>query len=103
MNIHQFMDLLTHRDVQRDLARRAKQERLRLNITQKELAKRAQVGEVTVRRLESGLGVSLSNFLRIASILGCLPAAEDLMPRREPRTLDSVKPVTRRRARRRKT
>lgn len=95
------MELMTHRDVLRDLARKAREERLRRNITQRELAGRAQVGEVTVRRLESGQGVSLINFLRIASVLGCLPSAEGMMPRREPRSLEEAKAVVRSRARKR--
>lgn len=97
------MDLLTYRDVLRDLARKVSEERLRQNITQKELAQRAQVGEVTVRRLEKGQGVSLANYLRIAAALGCMPTAGRLIQSDEPRTLEEVKPVTRERAGRRST
>lgn len=95
------MDLLTYRDVLQDLARKVSEERLRRNITQKELAHRAQVGEVTVRRLEKGQGVSLANYLRISGALGCMPTAEHLIRSNEPRTLEEVKPVTRERAGRR--
>jgi len=94
------MNLLTYRDVLRDLARKINEERLRQNITQQELANRAQLGEVTVRRLEKGRGVSLANYLRIADALGCMPDAEDLIRRDAPRTLEEVRPVTRERARR---
>ena len=97
------MDLLTYRDVLRDLAHHISDERLRQNTTQKELAQRAQVGEVTVRRLEKGQGVSLANYLRIANALGCMPSAERFIQRDEPRTLEDVKPVTRERARGRGT
>jgi len=97
------MNLLTYRDVLRDLARKINEERLRQNITQQELANRAQLGEVTVRRLEKGRGVSLANYLRIAAALGCMPNAEDLIRRDAPRTLEEVRPVTRERARRKHT
>ncbi len=97
------MNLHTYRDVLRDLARTVSEERLRQNITQKELAHRAQVGEVTVRRLEKGQGISLANYLRIAGALGCMPTAERLIQSDAPRTLEAVKPVTRERARRKGT
>lgn len=93
------IELSSFRDIQRDLARRIRGERLRQNITQQELSERAQVGEVTVRRLEKGTGISLANYLRITSALGCMPTAEYLLRREAPRSLEEVKPVTRRRAR----
>ena len=97
------MELLTYRDVLRDLARKICEERLRQNITQQELANRAQLGEVTVRRLEKGRGVSLANYLRISAALGCMPSAEDLIRKDAPRTLEEVKPITRERASRKDT
>lgn len=95
------MELFSICDVQRDLARRVRRERLRSNLTQKALSERAQVGEVTVRRLEGGQGISLHNYLKVAFALGAFPSASDLLPQREPQTLEDVRPVTRKRARKR--
>lgn len=92
------MELTTYHDVQRDLARQVREERLGQNITQKELARRAQVGEVTVRRLEQGQGSSLANYLRIASCLGCMPTAKDLLRKAAPLRLEEVRTVDRQRA-----
>ncbi|MCC5840121.1 MAG: helix-turn-helix domain-containing protein [Opitutales bacterium] len=97
------MELVTVHDIRRDLARAVREERLRGNITQKDLAQHAQVGELTVRRLESGHGISLDNFLRIALALGSEPTAADLLPRRAPQSLKDVQPVARTRARKRTT
>jgi transcriptional regulator with XRE-family HTH domain len=74
---------------------------LRSNLTQKALSERAQVGEVTVRRLEGGQGISLHNYLKVAFALGAVPSASDLLPQREPETLEEIRPVQRKRARKR--
>lgn len=95
------MELFSASDIQRDLTRRVREEHLRgnRNISQHELAERAQVGELTVRRLESGKTISLNNFLRIALALGAEPTAAGLLPIRAPQSLKDVQPAVRIRAR----
>ncbi len=53
-----------------DLGRRLARERLRLNLTQEELAERAGVSRATVRRLEAGSSTQLANLVRLLRALG---------------------------------
>ena len=54
--------------------------RLRLNMSQDELAKRAGIGIVTVSRLESGKGTSLSSFVKVLQVLRQEDWLESLAP-----------------------
>jgi transcriptional regulator with XRE-family HTH domain len=61
-----------------DIAKRAKDKRLLLNITQLELAERSGVSLGSVRRFENSGLVSLSALLSIALVLGNLNDFEQL-------------------------
>jgi transcriptional regulator with XRE-family HTH domain len=64
--------LKTPKEVCQELAARAKERRLALNISQKELAERSGVSLGSVKRFESSGLVALSSLLEIALVLGCL-------------------------------
>lgn len=64
-----------------DIASRAKERRLLLNMTQMELAKRSGVSLGSVRRFESSGLISLSALLGIALALGNLEDFEHLFPK----------------------
>jgi transcriptional regulator with XRE-family HTH domain len=64
-----------------DIANRAKDKRLLLNITQLELAERSGVSLGSVRRFENKGLISLSALLNIALVLGNLDDFEHLFPK----------------------
>lgn len=63
-------DFATEPEIRLELGRRIAQQRIKKNITQAELAQRSGVGIATLKRLESGVGATLSNFIRILMALG---------------------------------
>ena len=66
------IQLKSPKEVRQELAARAKERRLALNISQQELAERSGVSLGSVKRFESSGLVSLSSLLEIALVLGCL-------------------------------
>ena len=70
----------TSADWEKNLGEQIKTYRLRINMSQSELAKRADLGVVTVSRLESGKGSSLSSFIKVLQVLRQEPWLESLAP-----------------------
>ena len=70
-----------------------KLERLRLsrNITQSELAQDAGVSLRTLRRLESGDGVTMDSFIRVLAALKLLQNMEVLIPNPRVRPIERVR------------
>lgn len=62
------------------IGNRAKQERLNQNQTQEDVARRSGVALNVVKRLESGEGVNLGNFVRILRTLGKLEQLDLFLP-----------------------
>lgn len=63
-------DFSTESEISQELGRRIAQQRIQKNITQVDLAKRANVGVATLQRLEKGDGATLSIFIRVLTALG---------------------------------
>lgn len=63
-----------------ELGLRIKQERIRQNLMQEELADRAGVSVHTVSNLERGADISLSTLLRVLRVLGFLDNVDLLIP-----------------------
>ena len=81
-----------------EIAARAKERRLALNISQRELAERSGVSLGSVKRFESSGLVSLSSLLEIALVLGCLNDFDCLFAAgKEPVSLFSPEPKKRKR------
>ena len=70
--------LKTPQEVRQELAARAKERRLALNISQQELAERSGVSLGSIKRFESSGQVSLASLLEIALVLGRLGDFEAL-------------------------
>jgi transcriptional regulator with XRE-family HTH domain len=85
-----------------EIAQRAKEKRLLLNITQAELAVRSGVSLGSLRRFESTGQVSLFGLLQIALVLGNLGDFEHLFPKMPAIDLYAPEPVKRKRGSRRK-
>ena len=66
------INLRTPKETREKIAARAKERRLTLNISQKDLAERSGVSLGSIKRFESGGLVSLASLLEIALVLGCL-------------------------------
>jgi transcriptional regulator with XRE-family HTH domain len=60
----------TEPEIRLELGRRIAHQRIKKNITQAELARKSAVGIATLKRLESGDGATLSNFIRVLISLG---------------------------------
>ncbi len=66
------VSLKTPQELRQELAARAKERRLALNISQQELAERSGVSLGSIKRFESSGLISLSSLLEISLVLGCL-------------------------------
>ena len=86
------------------LARRVKQLRLERQWTHQEIAQRAGLALATYRRFERTGSISLERLLRLAMVLGALPAFGDLFVQPGPRSLaelEELEKPARKRGRRR--
>jgi transcriptional regulator with XRE-family HTH domain len=91
--------LKTPKEIRQELAAKAKDCRLALNISQKELAERSGVSLGSIKRFESSGLVSLSSLLEIALVLGCLDDFAALFAtRQEPASLFAPEPKKRKRS-----
>lgn len=66
------VSLKTPKELRQELAARAKERRLALNISQQELAERSGVSLGSIKRFESSGLISLSSLLEISLVFGCL-------------------------------
>ncbi|MGM0505843.1 MAG: helix-turn-helix domain-containing protein [Bacteroidota bacterium] len=73
-----MISLFTPKEASRSIAARARQQRLQMNMTQKELAERSGVSFGSVKRFEQSGRVSLKNLLHIAVVLDSLKDFEEL-------------------------
>ena len=62
------------------IGERVRQERLNQNLTQTDLAEKANVARVVVQRTEAGKGCSLTGFIRLLRQLGKLDQFNALLP-----------------------
>lgn len=67
-------------DVQRELGRRLRQLRLNQGLSQADLAARAGISELTLRKIEGGSLGNTSNFLSLLRELGRLDSIEAVVP-----------------------
>lgn len=74
--MHEMTDSL----IIRELGSRARQERLRRNLTQAIVADRAGIGTATLKRLEDGNDVSLSTMIAVLRVLGGIDALDAILP-----------------------
>ena len=68
------------KEISQDLADRVKQNRIRRNFTQQELAERAGVSFGSVKRFEQTGEISLKHLIMISKILRCSPEFDLLFP-----------------------
>jgi transcriptional regulator with XRE-family HTH domain len=73
------LQLHAPQDIERQLARRLRDERLRRGLKQETLAKRSGVSLPTIRRYERLGRTSLENFLKLCHALGRLDELADLL------------------------
>lgn len=70
------------------LGERLRQERLRDDISQRELAERAGVSERTVKNAEGGKGITLETFVELLRALGRLSDLDELLTDAGPSPID---------------
>jgi transcriptional regulator with XRE-family HTH domain len=96
------LKLSSPQDVREGLARRAKRRRLDANLTQKELAERAQVSLGTLKLFESTGRASVEFIILLAFALNAEKEFDDLFSPTAPKSIEDVVAKPRRqRARRR--
>lgn len=83
-------NLLTPRDVSKQIAARVKARRLELNLTQEGLATRAGLKFATYRRFEQTGEISLKGLLQIGFALNALDDFSALFSQRQYQSLDEV-------------
>lgn len=88
-------------DVLRRLADRARRRRLDANLTQRELAERAQLSLGTLKLFERTGNASIEFIVRLAFALNAEKEFETLFPPVEPKSIDDVIAKPRRRRARR--
>lgn len=72
--------LLTDEAVMKELGEKIKQTRLKLNMTQTEMAKECGIAKRTLERFEHGASVQLTNFIRILRIIGQIEPLLTMIP-----------------------
>lgn len=102
-NISQILDRYNPEKVSKELAGRAKHQRLAKNITQHLLASKSGVSLGSIKRFESSGKISLQNLLLIAVVLDAVEDFEQLFTQKKYHTIEEVvklkKTKTRKRAR----
>lgn len=78
-----------------EMGRRLHDLRVNSRLTQKELAEKAGVSELTIARVESGNAIRMDYFLNLLRIMGCLGNIEILIPEQEALPSDLMKGVKR--------
>ena len=68
------------KEISQDLADRVKQNRIRRNFTQQELAERSGVSFGSVKRFEQTGEISLKHLIMISKVLRCSPQFDLLFP-----------------------
>lgn len=73
------------------IGKRLTQARIRMELTQAELAKEAGIGKRTVERLEAGESVQLKSFIRVLRVLELLDIFTTLLPDPRPTPMQMLK------------
>jgi len=82
--------LSTSRQLEMALCKRIENIRLSRNITQQMLANESGISERTLRRLETGKGVSLDTFIRVLMALNLQGRLVELLPDQEIRPMERI-------------
>lgn len=102
-DISKILDRYNPNKVSKEIAVRAKQLRLEMNITQQQLASKSGVSLGSIKRFESIGKISLQNLLQVAVVLDSVEDFAQLFTQKKYNTIDEVimqnKTKTRSRAR----
>ncbi len=79
-----MLDLLSNTQIEIELGRRLRSERLERNLTQEEVAGRSGLSRRTITAIENGEGSSLSSLIALLRALGALSTLENFLPPRGP-------------------
>lgn len=77
-------------EIAKDISKRARQKRIHLNITQRELAERSGVSFGSVKRFEQKGEISLKHLLQIAFVLRSVDEFESLFRQQRYQSIDEV-------------
>ena len=102
-DISKILDRYNPNKVSKEIAIRAKQLRLAMNITQQQIASKSGVSLGSIKRFESTGKISLQNLLQVAVVLDTVEDFAQLFTQKKYNTIDEVikqnKTKTRSRAR----
>lgn len=82
---------MTNSAIEQEIGKRIKKERLKRNMTQLELGRKTGLSRVSISKIESGKGSSLSSILEILRMLNLLHFLDNLFPSSELSPLEILK------------
>ncbi len=85
-----MISLKSPSELAKDISKKAKQKRIQLNLTQKELAERSGVSFGSVKRFEQKGEISLKYLLQIAIVLRAADEFESLFKEQRYQTFEDV-------------
>ena len=85
-----MLAITTQHEALLDIAEKAKNLRLKMNLSRATLAKKAGVSEGSLKRFENTGEVSLSSLLKIAFAFDRMDDFENLFANREERTIEEI-------------
>jgi len=83
--------LLSDEAILAEIGERMAQHRIRLQLTQADLAEQAGVAKRTVERIEAGASAQMASMIRIFRVLDLLPGMDQLIPEAGPGPMDMLK------------
>ena len=83
--------LLTDDAILSELGERLTQHRIRLQMTQAQLANQAGISKRTVERIESGYSAQMSSIIRIFRVLDLMENLDQLIPESGPKPMELLK------------
>jgi len=83
--------LLSDDAILAEIGERIAHHRIRLQMTQADLAEQAGIAKRTVERIEAGASAQMSSMIRIFRVLGLLPGLDRIIPEAGPGPMDLLK------------
>lgn len=95
------LDEFDPQSIAKNIAKRLKQRRLELNLTQKELANKSGVSYGSVKRFENIYEISLKNILMIAVVLNATEEFKQLFTKKQYKSIDEIIEISNKKTRKR--
>lgn len=91
-DLSEFVPVLTEHSVKAGVAKRAKDRRKELRLSQKELSNRSGVSYASLRRFENMGEISLTSLIKLANALDCMEDFNSIFSTKAIKNLKDFKP-----------